>query len=166
MVNYKCPTCGSEQVQRVSVVYESGTTSTRGRGLGVAIAGDDLIPVGTSTRSTSQTQLAARLVPPKKQGAGYILSAVAITLGGVVFGLIPAAAGGVIGIAIGSCLALGGFAGGLVYAATESKKVSAYNSQVWEKQYQQWQRRWLCHKCGHVFTPEVTTSDAASWNRP
>ena len=66
--SFCCPSCGSEQTQRVSVIVTAGTSQTRSRTSGGALvlSGDslwDIVPVlgGASTKSTQQSQLAQRL---------------------------------------------------------------------------------------------------------
>jgi hypothetical protein len=65
-----CPHCGSDQTQKLSVIYEAGTSvaTTKSTGSGVILTGGgDFAPVftrGTSTR-LEQTQLALRSRPPE-----------------------------------------------------------------------------------------------------
>jgi len=43
MSDVSCPECGSSQVQRQSVIYESGTST--GRSTSVALVGDRMVPI-------------------------------------------------------------------------------------------------------------------------
>lgn len=55
-----CPSCGSENSQKLSILYDSGRTSTETTGIGVSTRG---IAVG-GARSESSSALSERAVPP------------------------------------------------------------------------------------------------------
>ena len=96
---FKCGSCGSEDIQKLSVVYETGTSNIDARttgsstGLGIGRGG---LGVGTAfnssrTRGTQTTELAKRAAPPKrKAGAGWIVA-------GIIGALIATAFTGIIG---------------------------------------------------------------------
>jgi hypothetical protein len=67
----KCTDCGSDNCQRLEVVYQGGTSNieTHSSGSAIGLARGGLgVGIGRSkTSGTSQTQLAARASPPKKK---------------------------------------------------------------------------------------------------
>lgn len=82
-MNFVCPSCNSDNVQRLSIVYLGGLSSieTRSRDSGLAIGGDGIgLGMGRSkTRGTAQTVASMRAAPPPKKHflkpAGLILLA-------------------------------------------------------------------------------------------
>ena len=82
-MNFVCPACNSDNVQRLSIVYLGGLSSieTRSRGSGLAIGGDGIgLGMGrTKTTGTAQTVASMRAAPPPKKRflkpAGLILLA-------------------------------------------------------------------------------------------
>lgn len=70
-MNFVCPACNSDNVQRLSMVYLGGlsTIETRSRGSGLAIGGEGIgIGSGRSkTRGTAQTVVSMRAAPPLKK---------------------------------------------------------------------------------------------------
>lgn len=72
----KCPDCGSDNCQRLEVVYQSGTFNIRAQssGAGVGLSHGGIGGgVGTSeTYGTSQTQLAAKAAPPEKMSYKFL----------------------------------------------------------------------------------------------
>lgn len=61
----QCPKCGSDHVQSIKAVLQSGTIYSTGSMTGVGL-GTDGAGVFAGSGSTSQTTLAARFSPPKK----------------------------------------------------------------------------------------------------
>ena len=76
-----CPTCGSGNVQSLSIAYEGGlsTVNTRssGSGIGIGIGRGGIIGMfgtgGGKTRGTAQTALSRRCAPPQPAPVGALL---------------------------------------------------------------------------------------------
>lgn len=73
-MEYKCPHCDSNDVKKLSLIYEQGTTTisvtTKSNTLGVGMLSDDIgagvgMSSGTST-GIQQTALSQRITPPQK----------------------------------------------------------------------------------------------------
>lgn len=137
----QCTTCNSDNVQKLSVVYEQGTqnikTTGRTRGGGVGFGGGGLgAGLGlarTTTKGTSQSIAAQKAAPPEKK---KIAIPIMLIIGGLI-------AMGAIHMIVGLImLAIGGF---LFW------KFSQYNKQNYPPLYSEWQNSWLCNKCGAVF---------------
>lgn len=139
----QCTQCNSDNVQKLSVVYQSGTsqinTTSRTFGSGVGFGGGGgLFGVGSaSTKTTGQSQshLAAIASPPKKKG--YMIPYVIIVLS-IIAVMAKIITGGVFILP----LALAVF---LIYRAF------SYNKNQWPPKYQEWSKSWHCNKCGAIY---------------
>ena len=69
MAYFKCPHCGSENIQKCSVIYNSGTASHQST---TTINGK----VEAETSGVSGTNLAQQLAPPAKKEENWIASVV------------------------------------------------------------------------------------------
>lgn len=70
-MNFICPACKSDNVQRLSIVHQGGLSNikTKSRGSGIVIGGDGIgLGLGSSkTRGTTQTVASMRAAPPPKK---------------------------------------------------------------------------------------------------
>lgn len=127
---FVCPKCGSENIQRCSVIYQQGTVDHSY----TSRSGD----YSVDTSGTESTALAQSVAPPAQHEtswgkmivAGFF--AVASFLDGFFW--------------LGVILAL--VAVGLF---SSSQEASEYNSKQWSQDYKAWENSWLCHKCGNYF---------------
>ncbi len=138
----QCPTCGSDNTQRLEVIYESGTQEIRttsntvggggGFGGGGAFGGGGV----TSTRGTQQTASAKKAAPPAKKSyvGAVLLSLIAFP---VVFN--PSATYFLIA---GACAALAFWLG---------RRAHEYNTNVWPGLKKIWLESWMCNKCGNIY---------------
>jgi hypothetical protein len=81
-----CKNCNSENTQKLSIIYENGTNniSTNSKTVGVGFGGGGGIGIGrssTNTSGTSQSILAQKVSPPKKNS--YFLAAFVMVLGAI-----------------------------------------------------------------------------------
>jgi hypothetical protein len=150
---FVCGSCGSGRIQKVKVIYETGTTNSMTRGQGVGGVFDDGVfdpVVGVSThRTTSMTVAAARCAPPRRED--YVpkdSSAVFIVGGGLVllfalFMLItgPGILAALFGI-VGGCSVLGGI------IAAPSAKAKRMAEAYYIGAVAEWEARYYCHQCG------------------
>lgn len=154
---YQCPNCSSERVTSVPLIYASGTSKTEaftpyvGNGENYGIA---------STFGTTQTLAARQLAPPKKhfpQVIGFILMGLLFLGFGAFVSMIARDAGmgpnaGLVMNLATASFVLSGIlgVGGCFWTV---RRTQAYNQEVWEPQYEQWQSSFLCQRCGTVFEP-------------
>jgi hypothetical protein len=70
-MEYLCPTCKSDNIQRLSVIYEGGLshidTESSGTVAGVGRGGVGAGAVALTTTGTSQTAASKRAAPPEKK---------------------------------------------------------------------------------------------------
>lgn len=140
-----CSKCGSDNIQRLEVIYEHGTQdiSTSSKTVGVGVGGGGLGVGGGKTKTSGQSQsvMAQKSAPPtkKKIGLFIFMILVGLTMTGA---LKENHMVGLVGLAI---LALGGFL---------SYKTFIYNKNEFPSLYQTWLNAWMCNKCGNVFVIE------------
>lgn len=134
-----CPKCGSDNCQRLEVVYDGGTqqinTTSRTAGGGIARGGVGGGAAHTTTSGTSQSTLASKAAPPMKKGIG----------------------GFIVMIVIGIFMLYGGWVlkllgiGLIGYAIYLLKNTLDYNKNEFPEKYNFWKSQWMCHKCGDFF---------------
>jgi len=137
-----CPQCGSEETQSASIIYRGGTstvkTTSRHRAVTFTPSGHLMPVVGSSnTEGVQQTQLAAMAAPPARRNKA------AAIWGGLVAGI-------VLSIFLPPCglpLAALTIVAGVITSIQDSK----FNREVWPGLHAEWERKWMCHRCGHVF---------------
>ncbi len=152
-MNIECPQCGSTELTKLSILYEQGLSMLRARsgGLGLAIGagGADLFLGKARTKGEIQTRLSERVSPPRK------CSYWKIVVGGLI-GLM------VLEFILGythTFLGYGGnfnrqlswlvwsYLGLLIFVLAF---VVWYNSWVFPKRHQIWDRSFMCGRCGHI----------------
>lgn len=137
----KCPSCNSDNCQRLEVAYDGGTqnVSTTSNTAGVGIAGGGLGVGGANTSTTGviRSRLAEKAAPPQKRR--YIYAIVSIFVLWICLGMSQT----FIWQAIFVALALGCFY--WIYT------VFTFNLKTFPKQYEFWQKQWVCLKCGEIY---------------
>ena len=132
-----CTSCESDNTQKLSVVFNSGTsvvnttTNTAGVGIGSGLS----LGIGgakSNTTGVSQTNLGAMAAPPMKKSykAAVILFLFTFIFLGKV--LIP------------WILALG-------LLIFWMYKIFQYNRGPWVTLYNEWEQTWFCNKCGNTY---------------
>ncbi len=137
----QCPHCHSDNIQKLSVVYEHGTqniqTTGRTRGSGIGFGGGGLgAGIGsarTTTKGKSQSIAAKNAAPPDKKK--IIIPIAMMGVGLLIIKFIHVFPG---------LLFIAG--GGFIFW-----KFWQYNKNTYPPLYQQWQRSWLCNRCGEIF---------------
>jgi predicted RNA-binding Zn-ribbon protein involved in translation (DUF1610 family) len=153
-VQYSCPTCGSENTQRLSAVYMSGVSRFSAMTSAFGWAGG---PAGGSgrTEGTLQTQLSLFATPPSKRSywPGVGLIAVSPLLSAV-------AAEGIRRISsrmqltfLFEDLATGSFFVLAIVAFLLLMKTFRYNRRTWPMLLLRWNMSFTCSRCGRVFIP-------------
>ena len=146
---YSCPTCGSENTQRLSTVHMAGVSKYSAVISGCGWAGG---PAGGSGWLTgvSQTQISEMAAPPsKKRYRGAILLLISSPfLGPAPFASLESL-NGVRPVYESAAVVLG--TGFLIAALLWLASTYAYNRRVWPKRCREWHRRFLCLRCGMIF---------------
>jgi hypothetical protein len=136
----QCPKCGSDNTQRLQVVYEHGTQniSTTSSSVGGGLSGALGAGVAhTTTEGTSQSTMAQKSAPPEKLNWGVFL--IILIIGIMIFSNSES-----IGWKLGSGLIVVGM-GFLI------KNAFQFNKNEWPKLYQTWMESWICNKCGGFY---------------
>lgn len=131
----KCPECGSENIKRLEVIYDEGTSNQSGLALLVGTGGEG----AAVTAGRSKTQLAQKCSPPKKKGYESLI--LAILLAVLCFCLMEA----------GAWLWFFLPAVGVIFSIFLATKTWEFNKTSWPKLYDSWLKSWCCLKCGCFF---------------
>ena len=155
-VQYSCPTCGSENTQRLSTVYMAGVSQFSAVTSGFGWAGG---PAGGSgwTEGTSQTQWSLLAAPPKKLSywPGVGLIAVSPLLSALAAEGIRRISGRAQLTFRFEDLATGSFFVLAVVAFLLLMKSFRYNRRTWPMLLLRWNMSFTCSRCGRVFIPGV-----------
>jgi predicted RNA-binding Zn-ribbon protein involved in translation (DUF1610 family) len=146
----RCPKCGSSDTARLQTIHEQGTTTSI----------DDLMFGLTSGQTISDA--AQRAAPPRRQSDSAAMAiAICCVLAGLVLPVlivssdtystraVPPLTGRFEVAAIILAFAIA------IFAVTVStiRKVRRWNSTIYPPLYTTWLRRWMCRRCGEIFTP-------------
>ena len=150
-VPYSCPTCGSENTQRLSTLYMAGVSRfsavTNGFGWAGGFAG------GSGwTDGTCQTGLSQISAPPYKRSyrGGLLLLFFGPVIGALPFAIMEHLNGkaqihevlaGISVILLELC------------AIVLLVRAAVYNRTTWPTRIREWQITWICLRCARVFLP-------------
>lgn len=126
---FLCPNCQSENVQKCSIIYQSGTS-----GSDSATVADKFIAV---TKGATMTNLARELAPPQMKE---------ISWGWVIFWAVCAF------ICLGESTIL--FLCGLMlcgFFLKDNLDKQNYNDKIFPVEYNLWLHSYFCHRCGNIF---------------
>jgi hypothetical protein len=144
-MNLACPKCTSQEVRKLSLIHNEGLSIINTQSQTVAFGGGafggvgSTAAAGTSTVGRQQTALSKQAAPPAKKH--WILWA---TLAGF-FALFTM--GGLTRPSFGTLFTLI-IAGLGVRFALQARK---YNAEIHPSLQQQWERSFMCNRCGEVF---------------
>jgi len=153
MTQYACPACKSENIQRLSAVYESGISNVHTQSSGVATGHGVRVTATTNTTGTVQTSASRRAAPPTKRSIIRLIISI-----GAIFMLIN----GVFAIIIGTFLKnshnfteLAAFISAAVFCimigAQWLKKATHYNKNIYPILMRKWNDSYLCNRCNNIF---------------
>ncbi len=140
-MSIQCPKCGSDHIQSIRAVLQSGTTYSTGSVVGVGVGTNGAGTFGGTTSNTSQTTLAARFSPPKKPKKLEIIAGAIMSLATSpwLFSKSPLMA-----ITIGIIL-------WWLWEIRAYKK----RDKIYKEQYPIWKNMqdygYYCHRCGNAF---------------
>jgi hypothetical protein len=148
-MSFVCSSCQSDNVQKLSLVYESGLTQLNGKQSGVGVglgSGGVGLGLGSSKiKGVNQSLLSQKAAPPARKKplkvALYYLVAVFI-VGGVFNGA--------------QIIAWGLFIAGALHAYANYR----YNKIVFPKLYGEWDAQYLCQRCGTIAVPSSQKLEA------
>ena len=129
MKEYKCPHCGSDNIQKCEIIYRNGTithssTTTLGK-------------YESTTEGQASTELAQSVAPPTEQSTSWIAVCVFLFLAYLFFK-----------DSFIAFLVLGGIALLLIKSSVDA---DTYNKEVFPKEYARWQHSYICYRCGNRF---------------
>jgi len=145
-----CMHCGSNNVQRLEMIFDAGTQqiSTRSSTLATGYSHGELVTgtASTTTTGTAQTTLAAKVAPPQKKS--YIFPIFATFIGCETpvwfFSFVRHPN-------LQMCLMMI-ISGAIGYWGLRSiKNCRIYNTVLLPQLKQQWRLSWMCHMCGTIF---------------
>jgi hypothetical protein len=143
LTNLACTKCGTEEVRRLSLIYEEGLAiiNTRSQSSGAAFGGGGASfgSASTHTTGTQQTALSKKAAPPTKRHT--ILWGIAAGILGMI------ALSGLTSPSFGLLI----WAGLAAFAARMTLQAKAYNAMVFPDAHARWQRSFMCNRCGEVF---------------
>lgn len=135
-----CPECGSDNVQRYSVAYQSGVSDVTSNTVGVGFNGK--VGVGAAqTNSVSVSAMAASTAPPEKKSViktFLIFGFLSVILQVLIKEILPNFLGfiSIVAYLLGPYMAYSNY---------------KWNNEVWPELRDEWERSWVCLKCNHRF---------------
>ena len=163
----QCPKCKSTDFKKVSLVWETGTSTGKssGAGVGIGMRGDiGLGALGGVT--TQQTVLAKRLSPPvPHQGAGCMSGILWVGL--VCFCIWCLRSAFTCdpldrGVFLYSLVI---FSSLLAWFAWSCWRIATEEARKYTDAKQKWDQSWFCMRCGHVWDTALATRDRDSRSR-
>lgn len=149
---FTCPSCASENTQRLSLAHSAGTLSSMGGGVGLSLSRSGVGVAGGAGRSTGTTDLAKELAPPPpfekfaywRSGCLSVLVAGAVGIGVQFVGFTLSPDGQeylIFGVAGGVMLLLwlGHLAARRDYEAKRPEALA------------RWEHSFICLRCAHVW---------------
>jgi hypothetical protein len=134
-----CPNCSSSNTRTFSIVYEEGTSHSKGEG---TTSGSNY-----ETKNFSQTPLAKRCSPP--QGEMSVMGAIFFAIGFFLSFIVGFKIGHFTGSFWWGCGALAiSFAG--CYVSWQYIFGAKMDKQL-KLDYSVWKKSWICMKCGNDF---------------
>lgn len=133
MSEFRCPHCGSGDIQKCSVIYNQGTFN----GYSTTRIGD----VEGKTEEHSSTGLAQSVAPPAEKETNWPIAILAgIFALEALFGSREChyIIGGILGLVSYGCF-------------SSTFEAIKYNSNVYPIELANWRNSYFCHRCGNVF---------------
>lgn len=121
LVATACPRCGSAEIRRLSLIHAAG------------------LPTNTDRKPQHEAVLSKQAAPPTKKPAAMWAGAV-VAFAGVAI-LTWSTSTPMTTVALGAVAVAIGFAA----------RAMTYNSMVYPRLFDQWERSSMCNRCGNVF---------------
>jgi predicted RNA-binding Zn-ribbon protein involved in translation (DUF1610 family) len=153
-MSFTCPSCASEDVRRLQLIYREGYSAVNASTNTVGLArGGGYTSVGSArsqTSGTQQTLLSMGAAPPEKRKVGGKIFGLLVGVLFILAGLGSPGAGLLFG------LALAGICGYVL------KQAMDYNGAVYPAELQRWQNTFMCNRCGNHFIPRALAAAATA----
>ena len=153
-MDLRCPKCNSTDLKKVSLAYQEGLSQTQGRtrlrAVAVGGGGPDLVMGRATTRGSQQSAFSKQLSPPVKWSYLKVIGwsvLVFLFAGWLVFYVntvttnattVSSASLTFFALISGAIFAL------LLFLA------SRHNHSIYQAQYAQWDKSFICERCGTV----------------
>lgn len=143
-VSLACTKCHSPDVRRLSLIYREGLSSIASDTSGVGIGGGRVGVGHARTSGVQQTVLSRQATPPQPRSTGGVaVGAVLGLLGGI--GSLSGGDGGV----SSALFLIGIVCGFILWSAIK------YNRDQYPRFRAQWEKSFMCARCGEVFVSEL-----------
>jgi hypothetical protein len=143
-MSFSCPSCGSENTQKISLLYQSGTTNVRLGSIGVGGTGTGHLGIGVgATGGCAQSDLARQYAPPKKLDPSTQMGCL-IVIGVILTPIMYALTDSKIFAVFVLIIFIAAVA--LLYNHAER-----HNTKVFPQQFAEWDKKFLCLRCGVIF---------------
>ena len=136
-----CPECGSEDTQRLEVVFDQGVSHTTTRG-SVRKTFSVLPTAQVNTKSVSISRSARKAAPPISKSIAGPLIVVGIGLL-----MVLSSISSISTLWILTIIGLVAIAGGVQIF----RKNQDFNKNEFPSIFEKWQQSWMCNKCGNIF---------------
>ena len=148
---YSCPTCGSENTQRLSTAYMEGVSQFSATTSGFGWLGGPAVANGWTT-GTCQTGLAQISAPPQKRSyrQGLLLLFLGPVIGALPFAIMEHLNGKA---QIHEILAAISVLTLELCAIVLLVRAAVHNRTTWPRRIREWQMYWICRRCTQIFLP-------------
>ena len=153
-MDLRCPKCNSTDLKKVSLAHEEGLFRSEGRtrlrAVVVAGGGPDLVVGRATTHGTQQSALSKKLTPPVKWSYLKVIGwsvLVFLCAGWLVFYVNTVATNAT--TVLSAPLTAFGLISGAVFVLLLFV-VWNHNHSNYQKQYAQWDKSFICERCGTV----------------
>lgn len=150
-VQYSCPTCGSENTQRLSAAYMEGVSQFSATTSGFGWVGGPAVANGWTT-GTCQTGIAQISAPPQKRSyrEGLLLLFLGPVIGALPFAIMEHLNGKA---QIHEILAAFSVLTLELFALLFLVRAAVHNRTEWPRRMREWQMSWICRRCTKIFLP-------------
>lgn len=138
---YSCPSCGSENTQKISILYDSGTSKSAAAGVAF---GGGAMGIGALSGYT-RSSLAASISPPQKRSSSTLIFGIMVM---TVFCAALLASSGWLCVLV--VVIIGVAASILVWIGNNRD-----NKRYFEPEFSEWGKRFFCLRCGRIFLPDA-----------
>lgn len=136
-----CSHCGSDNTQRLRLIYESGASEFEFTSLGGAFTGNGASAGGAHSTGTHRTRLSASAGPPRKASEASIWLAMGAL---ALFLILVFPPWGLLLVLLASPA--------LVWLGKRlTEGLRHHNEKHWRPAFERWQRTFLCLRCGERF---------------
>jgi len=145
--SYQCPSCGSENIQRLSVIWKGGTSNWDGSAVGVGMGSGGVGGGVALMGGTSQTLLADDAAPPRKVSPWTVLIVLILVLVGSII-IFMGALKNSLPLELDLFLVVFTVSITALYFILNTIR---YNTKIYPVEVEKWRNSFLCLRCGAKF---------------